>query len=55
VDWKLRGTPDRRQFTRPEADVHGVVEEAVRGIDQDGSVAQAWKEMNDAGVQICSA
>lgn len=32
-----------------------VIEEAVRGIDQDGSVAQAWKEMNDAGVQICSA
>lgn len=32
-----------------------VVEEATRGIDQDGSLAQAWKEMNEAGVQVVSA
>ena len=32
-----------------------VVEEATRGIDQNGSLAQAWKEMNDAGVQVISA
>ena len=31
-----------------------VVEDATRGIDQDGSLAQAWQEMNDAGVQIIS-
>lgn len=32
-----------------------VVEDATRGIDQDGSLAAAWSEMNDAGVQIISA
>jgi len=32
-----------------------VVEDATRGIDQDGSLAAAWSEMNDAGVQIVSA
>ncbi|NBC85134.1 MAG: bifunctional nicotinamidase/pyrazinamidase [Bacteroidetes bacterium] len=32
-----------------------VVEEATRGIDANGSVAAAWEEMNDAGVQIISA
>jgi nicotinamidase/pyrazinamidase len=32
-----------------------VVEEATRGIDANGSVAVAWEEMNDAGVQIISA
>ena len=32
-----------------------VIEEAVRGIDLDGSLAQAWEEMNDAGVQAVSA
>jgi len=32
-----------------------VIEDAVRGIDQDGSLAAAWKEMNDAGVQVVSA
>ena len=35
-------------------DVH-VIEDATRGIDQDGSLAQAWAEMNDAGVQVVSA
>ncbi|HHP7236949.1 bifunctional nicotinamidase/pyrazinamidase [Longibacter sp.] len=32
-----------------------VVEEATRGIDANGSLAAAWEEMNDAGVQIISA
>jgi nicotinamidase/pyrazinamidase len=32
-----------------------VVEEATRGIDQDGSLDAAWKEMNEAGVQVISA
>jgi nicotinamidase/pyrazinamidase len=32
-----------------------VIEDATRGIDQDGSLAQAWQEMNDAGVQVISA
>jgi nicotinamidase/pyrazinamidase len=32
-----------------------VIEDATRGIDQDGSLAQAWKEMNEAGVQIVSS
>lgn len=32
-----------------------VVEEATRGIDANGSLAVAWEEMNDAGVQIISA
>jgi nicotinamidase/pyrazinamidase len=32
-----------------------VVEDATRGIDQDGSLAAAWKEMNDAGVQDVSS
>jgi nicotinamidase/pyrazinamidase len=32
-----------------------VVEDATRGIDQDGSLAAAWKEMNDAGVQVVSS
>lgn len=29
-----------------------VIENAVRGIDADGSLAQAWDEMRDAGVRI---
>ena len=32
-----------------------VIEDATRGIDQDGSLAQAWSEMNDAGVQVVSS
>lgn len=32
-----------------------VVEDATRGIDQDGSLAQAWEEMNEAGVQVVSS
>ncbi|PSQ75218.1 MAG: nicotinamidase, partial [Bacteroidetes bacterium QH_9_64_21] len=32
-----------------------VVEDAMRGIDQNGSLAQAWDEMNEAGVQIISS
>jgi len=32
-----------------------VVEDATRGIDQDGSLAQAWDEMNDVGVQVVSS
>jgi len=32
-----------------------VIEDATRGIDQDGSLAQAWDAMNEAGVQIISA
>lgn len=29
-----------------------VIEDAVRGIDLDGSVDQAWKEMKEAGAQV---
>jgi nicotinamidase/pyrazinamidase len=32
-----------------------VIEDATRGIDQDGSLAQAWDAMNEAGVQVISA
>ena len=32
-----------------------VIEDATRGIDQDGSLAQAWDEMNNAGVQVVSS
>lgn len=32
-----------------------VIEDATRGIDQDGSLAAAWKAMNEAGVQVISA
>ena len=32
-----------------------VIEDATRGIDQDGSLAAAWKDMNDAGVQVISS
>lgn len=32
-----------------------VIEDATRGIDQNGSLAQAWDEMNEAGVQIISS
>jgi nicotinamidase/pyrazinamidase len=32
-----------------------VIEDATRGIDQGGSLAQAWDEMNEAGVQIISS
>ena len=32
-----------------------VIEDATRGIDQDGSLAAAWDAMNDAGVQVISA
>lgn len=32
-----------------------VVEDAVRGIDTDGSLAQAWKEMRQAGVRVVTS
>jgi len=32
-----------------------VIEDATRGIDQEGSLAQAWEEMNEAGVQVVSS
>jgi Amidases related to nicotinamidase len=32
-----------------------VIEDATRGIDQDGSLAQAWEDMNNAGVQVVSS
>ncbi|MES3628548.1 MAG: bifunctional nicotinamidase/pyrazinamidase [Longimonas sp.] len=32
-----------------------VVEDATRGIDQDGSLAAAWQAMNEAGVQVISS
>jgi nicotinamidase/pyrazinamidase len=32
-----------------------VVEDAVKGIDMDGSVAQAWEEMTDAGARRMSS
>jgi nicotinamidase/pyrazinamidase len=32
-----------------------VIEDATRGIDQDGSLAAAWQEMNEAGVQVISS
>ena len=32
-----------------------VVEDAVRGIDQDGSLADAWRAMSEAGVQVISS
>ena len=32
-----------------------VIEDAVRGIDTEGSVARAWEEMREAGVQVVSA
>lgn len=32
-----------------------VIEDAVRGIDADGSLGRAWQEMRDAGVQVLSA
>jgi nicotinamidase/pyrazinamidase len=32
-----------------------VIEDATRGIDQDGSLAQAWDAMKEAGVQVISA
>ena len=32
-----------------------VIEDATRGIDQNGSLSQAWEEMNNAGVQIVSS
>lgn len=32
-----------------------VIEDATRGIDQNGSVADAWEAMNDAGVQVISS
>ncbi len=31
-----------------------VIEDATRGIGQDGSLARAWREMNEAGVQVIS-
>jgi len=36
---------------KEEFTVH-VIEDAVKGIDMDGSVEQAWKEMKDAGAEI---
>lgn len=35
-------------------DVH-VVRDATRGIDQDGSLERAWKEMDEAGVRFVTA
>lgn len=32
-----------------------VIEDATRGIDQNGSLAKAWEEMNAAGVQVVSS
>lgn len=32
-----------------------VIEDAVRGIDLDGSVEQAWQEMNQAGAKVISS
>lgn len=32
-----------------------VIEDATRGIDANGSLAAAWEEMNDAGVQVISS
>lgn len=32
-----------------------VIEDTTRGIDQEGSLAAAWDEMNDAGVQVVSS
>lgn len=32
-----------------------IIENAVKGIDIDGSVEQAWKEMKDAGAEITSS
>src|SRR6056297_656645 len=32
-----------------------VIEDAVKGIDMDGSVEQAWKEMKGAGAEITSS
>jgi nicotinamidase/pyrazinamidase len=32
-----------------------IVEDAVRGIDIDGSVEKAWKEMESAGARIVSS
>jgi len=39
---------------KEEFTVH-VIEDAVKGIDMDGSVEQAWKEMKDAGAEITSS
>lgn len=32
-----------------------VIEDAVRGIDQDGSLAEAWQAMNESGAQVISS
>ncbi len=32
-----------------------VIEDATRGIDQDGSLQQAWREMEEAGVEAISS
>ncbi len=32
-----------------------VIEDATRGIDQDGSLQQAWTEMEEAGVEVISS
>jgi len=39
---------------REEFKVH-IIEDAVKGIDINGSVEQAWKEMKDAGAEITSS
>lgn len=39
---------------REKFKVH-IIEDAVKGIDIDGSVEQAWKEMKDAGAEITSS
>jgi len=39
---------------KEEFTVH-VIEDAVKGIDMDGSVEQAWKEMKDAGAEITTS
>ena len=32
-----------------------VVEDGVRGIDTQGSLAQAWREMDEAGVKVVTS
>jgi nicotinamidase/pyrazinamidase len=39
---------------REKFKVH-IIEDAVKGIDIDGSVEQAWKDMKDAGAEITSS
>lgn len=39
---------------KQDFDVH-VIEDAVRGIDADGSLEKAWQEMREAGVDVISS